>query len=103
LWLNWQTKSLKSTIVIEVAGIVQVCYFRKGLITSAKEANVMPTIPRFTQCLVLSSALAAIPCGMGAAQEPLDDDFDAEMATVQEPPNGDFEDGVLDPWSEMVT
>jgi hypothetical protein len=58
----------------------------------------MPRIPRFTQCLVLSSALAAIPCGMGAAQEPPDDDFDAEMATVQEPPNGDFEDGVLDPW-----
>jgi hypothetical protein len=35
------------------------------------------------QSLVLSCALAGIPCGMAAAQEP---------------PNGDFEDGVLDPW-----
>jgi hypothetical protein len=36
---------------------------------------------------------------MGAAQESLDDDFDEEMATVQEPPNGDFEDGFLETWS----
>jgi hypothetical protein len=43
----------------------------------------MGTSLRFTQCLVLSCALAGIPCGIAAAQEP---------------PNGDFEDGVLDPW-----
>jgi hypothetical protein len=43
----------------------------------------MGTSFRFTQRLVLSCALAAIPCGIAAAQEP---------------PNGDFEDGVLEPW-----
>lgn len=43
----------------------------------------MTTVHRFTQCVVLSCAIAGIPCGMAAAQEP---------------PNGDFEDGVLDPW-----
>jgi hypothetical protein len=44
---------------------------------------MMGTSFRFTQRLVLSCALAALPCGIAAAQEP---------------PNGDFEDGVLDPW-----
>ena len=44
----------------------------------------MTTVHRFTQCVVLSCAMAGIPCGMAAAQEP---------------PNGDFEDGVLDPWN----
>jgi hypothetical protein len=48
-----------------------------------KRRNMMGTSLRFTQRLVLSCALAALPCG---------------IATAQEPPNGDFEDGVLDPW-----
>jgi hypothetical protein len=48
-----------------------------------KKRNIMGTSLRFTQCLVLSCALAGIPCG---------------IAVAQEPPNGDFEDGALDPW-----
>jgi hypothetical protein len=43
----------------------------------------MKWIPRFTQCVALSCALAGILCG---------------IARAQEPPNGDFEAGVLDPW-----
>jgi len=38
---------------------------------------------RFTQCLVASCVLAGLSYGSAAAQEP---------------PNGDFEDGVLEPW-----
>ena len=45
---------------------------------------MLTIITRFTQCAVLSCALAVIPYGMAAAQEP---------------PNGDFEDGVLDSWN----
>jgi hypothetical protein len=43
----------------------------------------MIRIPRFTQCVAVSCALVGIPCGIAAAEEP---------------PNGDFETGFLPPW-----
>ena len=43
----------------------------------------MVTIARFTQGLAVSCLVAGITCGIAAAQEP---------------PNGDFEDGNLDFW-----
>jgi hypothetical protein len=57
-----------------------LCY---SIFIVIKRRNVRGTSFRFTQRLVLSCALAVLPCGIAAAQEP---------------PNGDFEDGVLDPW-----
>jgi hypothetical protein len=49
----------------------------------SKEETEMGIIARFTQGLAVSCVIAGITSGIAAAQEP---------------PNGDFEDGVLDPW-----
>jgi hypothetical protein len=71
---------LLHSIVIEVAVTLQAWYIDTDLITSAKEENFTTKVPRFTQCIALSCALAGLAGGMAAAQEP---------------PNSDFEDGVL--------